>query len=67
MSPKGPSPTARRVFTLKNRMKMKYHTLIICILAVAILYPSKAHAFDYPNDQPTIEALISLHKLIKKE
>ena len=46
---------------------MKYHTLIICILAVAILYPSKAHAFDYPNDQPTIEALISLHKLIKKE
>ena len=46
---------------------MKYHTLIIYILAVAILYPSKAHAFDYPNDQPTIEALISLHKLIKKE
>jgi len=46
---------------------MKYHTIIICILAVAILYPSKAHAFDYPNDQPTIEALISLHKLIKKE
>ena len=23
--------------------------------------------FDYPDDQPTIEALISLHKLIKKE
>ena len=48
---------------------MKHHTThyIICILAVAILYPSKAHAFDYPNDQPTIEALISLHKLIKKE
>ena len=48
---------------------MKYHAthIIICILAVAILYPSKAHAFDYPNDQPTIEALISLHKLIKKE
>ena len=46
---------------------MKYHTIIICILAVAILYPSEAHAFDYPNDQPTIEALISLHKLIKKE
>ena len=46
---------------------MKYHTIIICILAVAILYPSKAFAFDYPNDQPTIEALISLHKLLKKE
>ena len=46
---------------------MKYHTIIICILAVAILCPSKALAFDYPNDQPTIEALISLHKLLKKE
>ena len=46
---------------------MKYHTIIICILVLAILYPSKVHAFDYPNDQPTIEALISLHKLIKKE
>ena len=48
---------------------MKHHAthIIICILAAAILYPSKAHAFDYPNDQPTIEALISLHKLIKKE
>ena len=46
---------------------MKYHTIIICILAIAILYPSKVHAFDYPNDQPTIEALISLHKIIKKE
>jgi hypothetical protein len=48
---------------------MKHHTThyIICILVVVILYPSKAYAFDYPNDQPTIEALISLHKLIKKE
>jgi hypothetical protein len=31
-------------------------------------FPLQVHAgFDYPDDQPTIEALISLHKLIKKE
>lgn len=38
------------------------------MLITAILFPLQAHAgFDYPDDQPTIEALISLHKLIKKE
>lgn len=38
------------------------------MLIAAILFPLQAHAgFDYPDDQPTIEALISLHKLIKKE
>lgn len=38
------------------------------MLIAAILFPMEAHAgFDYPDDQPTIEALISLHKLIKKE
>ena len=38
------------------------------MLIAAILFPMDAHAgFDYPDDQPTIEALISLHKLIKKE
>lgn len=29
--------------------------------------PAKAGAIDLPDDMPTIEALISLHKLIKKE
>jgi len=46
---------------------MKYHIIIICILALVIPMPMSAAAFDLPNDQPTIEALISLHKLIKKE
>ena len=42
--------------------------IIIGMLTVAILFPMEAHAgLEYPNDQPTIEALISLHKLIKKE
>lgn len=46
---------------------MRIH-IIICMLITAILFPLQAHAgFDYPDDQPTIEALISLHKLIKKE
>jgi hypothetical protein len=46
---------------------MKYHIIIICILAMVIPMPMRAAAFDLPDDQPTIEALISLHKLIKKE
>lgn len=47
---------------------MKRHLIIIyVILTTAMIFPQEAHAgFDYPNDQPTIEALISLHKLIKK-
>jgi hypothetical protein len=46
---------------------MRLH-IIICMLIAAILFPLQAHAdFSYPDDQPTIEALISLHKLIKKE
>jgi hypothetical protein len=46
---------------------MRLH-IIICMLITAILFPLQVHAgFDYPDDQPTIEALISLHKLIKKE
>ena len=47
---------------------MKRHLIIYVALTTAIIFPKEAHAgFDYPNDQPTIEALISLHKLIKKE
>ena len=41
--------------------------IIIVLLSALILLPCPAFAFDYPNDQPTIEALISLHKLLKKE
>lgn len=42
--------------------------LTITILAVALTMPMPLSAgIDYPDDAPTIEALISLHKLIKKE
>lgn len=43
--------------------------IIILTLIAAILIPSSAKggSVELPKDQPTIEALISLHKLIKKE
>ena len=45
---------------------MKRH--IIIILAYFLCLPSmRAEVFDLPNDLPTIEALISLHKLMKAE
>lgn len=48
---------------------MKAHIVIIVALIAAIIMPTpvKAGAIETPNDLPTIEALISLHKLIKKE
>ena len=33
----------------------------------AILIPGSAQAFDFPKDLPTIEALMALHKCIKKD
>ena len=47
-------------------MEMKVK-LVIIVFVLSLCYATPSHAFDYPNDQPTIEALISLHKLIKKE
>lgn len=47
-------------------MTMKVKILILVFL-LSLCNATPSHAFDYPNDQPTIEALISLHKLIKKE
>lgn len=42
--------------------------VIILLICVMILLPSPIKAgVELPHDMPTIEALISLHKLIKKE
>lgn len=48
---------------------MKKQTTIILLLIAALIMPvpARAEVFDLPDDMPTIEALISLHKLIKKE
>lgn len=43
-------------------MKVR-NSLVALMLSASIL----AYAFDFPNDMPTIEALISLHKCIKKD
>ena len=46
-------------------MDMK-HQIIICV-ALSILLPIKSFAFVIPKDLPTIEALIALHKAVKKD
>lgn len=48
---------------------MRHRISIIPIIAVilAMVIPQPVRAFDYPNDLATIEALISLHKCIKKD
>lgn len=48
---------------------MRKHIIIIALLIAALVIPVPVHAggVELPKDQPTIEALISLHKLIKKE
>lgn len=46
----------------------KTRTAILCFMVtVLILYPSPIKAFDYPRDIPTFEALLNLHKVVKKD
>ena len=37
------------------------------IILIAMLLPFKSLAFDFPNDLPTFEALMALHKAVKKD
>ncbi len=37
------------------------------IALVALLLPLKSFAFDFPKDLPTFEALMALHKAVKKD
>ena len=46
---------------------MRKKTCIALTMAMCLVSPHDAHAVDFPGDTPTIEALISLHKLIKGE
>ena len=46
---------------------MKYLKFKTVILSLVILLPVRTFAFDLPKDLPTIEALIALHKAIKKD
>ncbi len=40
---------------------------IIIAMMLATLLPAKSFAFVIPKDLPTIEALIALHKAVKKD
>lgn len=46
---------------------MKYQRFKLFILSLVILLPVRTSAIDIPKDLPTIEALIALHKAIKKD
>jgi hypothetical protein len=48
-----------------NHFKVKYIIAICCVFLFA--QKGMAGAIPLPNDLPTIEALISLHKLIKHD
>ena len=51
----------------KKNMEKAKALLIFIICSALCLSSVRAEVFDLPNDLPTIEALISLHKLIKAE
>lgn len=41
--------------------------LLFPVITVMIIGSSEIHAFDYPRDLPTFEALMDLHKQVKKD
>lgn len=41
--------------------------LLFPVITVMIISTSEIHAFDYPRDLPTFEALMDLHKQVKKD
>ena len=41
--------------------------LLFPVITVMIIGTSEIHAFDYPRDLPTFEALMDLHKQVKKD
>lgn len=45
----------------------KRNLLITGLLVVSLLLSRPAQAFDFPKDLPTIEALMALHKCVKKD
>ena len=45
----------------------KIRLTVISALLSALLCPFHADAFDFPRDMPTFEALMALHKAVKKD
>lgn len=50
---------------MKQTSMMALRRTLIFLFVVSLVTP--AHAFDFPKDMPTIEALIDLHKRVKKD
>lgn len=48
-------------------MKFRNAQPLSLLLAASLLLPADTYAFDFPKDLPTIEALIALHKAVKKD
>ncbi len=45
----------------------KIRLAVISSILLALLLPFTAGAFDFPQDLPTFEALMALHKAVKKD
>lgn len=48
-------------------MKRMRLAVISSLLSALLLFPFNAGAFDFPRDLPTFEALMALHKAVKKD
>lgn len=48
-------------------MKRTRLAVIFSLLSALLLFPFNAGAFDFPRDLPTFEALMALHKAVKKD
>lgn len=48
-------------------MKRMRLAVISSMLSALLLFPFNAGAFDFPRDLPTFEALMALHKAVKKD
>lgn len=48
-------------------MKRMRLAVISSLLVAMLLFPFNAGAFDFPRDLPTFEALMALHKAVKKD
>lgn len=48
-------------------MKRTRLAVISSLLSAMLLFPFNAGAFDFPRDLPTFEALMALHKAVKKD
>ena len=49
---------------MKSMSSITLRGTLVLLFMMSLM--TSVHAFDYPKDTPTIEALIDLHKRVKK-